>query len=126
MTFPPMATSDEFATWTFETIIDSFANNSFFEAIAPIEQATPFEIELLKNFHDKSRFIWIVRDKNKKLYLFKKKPKKIKKEWNHNYCTSSDFLAIATFSHLFKMVSWYDDEPTRISSLIATSIDGNK
>ena len=56
---------------------------------------------------------WIARDSDGRIYIYRKKPTKLKSGWNK----SSGFGQFFVFNYMFKSVKWKDDEPTRISDI---------
>lgn len=61
---------------------------------------------------------WIARDNNGKLCIYWLKPKKFLKTWSDE--CSFEYLNL--FNHLFKMVSWEDDEPWNIEDLLKLDV----
>lgn len=53
--------------------------------------------------------LWVARDKDCELYLFTKKPNKIKKVWATGDCTTD---CVRIDSDSFPDVQWEDEEPT--------------
>ena len=60
------------------------------------------------------QFKYIARDKNGFLYLYYDEPKKEEKSWY----PESDYSDLCAFNHLFKNVSWEDEEATLIQDLL--------
>ena len=64
--------------------------------------------------------MWVARDKDRTLALFKKKPSKVSsKIWSTNCLTLLP-------SHLFPSIKWEDDEPTKVVLTLKKHKDGNK
>lgn len=73
---------------------------------------TPDEKAILRNVKG---FKYIVRDKDKKLFVYEQKPVKGDFIWNF---TSVNFEPMCAFCDLFQMVQWTDDEPWKIEDLL--------
>ena len=56
---------------------------------------------------------WMVRDSDKCLYVYMKKPTKLDDGWY----ASTGFGEFFTFNHMFSAVKWEDDEPTLIKNI---------
>lgn len=61
-----------------------------------------------------SEFKYIARDKNGFLYLYVDEPTKQEKSWY----PETDYSDLCAFNHLFKNISWEDEEPTLIEDLL--------
>ena len=69
------------------------------------------------NIYRSEGFRWIIRDKNKWLYVYDTKPEKRECEWRATKPNSnSDYIEEGY--RLFPCVTWEDEEPTRITNLI--------
>lgn len=67
------------------------------------------ELIILKNIDP--TFKYIARDEDGELFLYDIKPAKSYGQWWVKGCKSCDFRC---YNHLFKDISWEDEEPTLI------------
>lgn len=61
-------------------------------------------------------FKYITRDANGKLYVFASEPRKGTSEWINEELQK--WAGLEAFNHLFKNISWEDEEPTLIEDLL--------
>lgn len=64
--------------------------------------------------NDNAPQIWIVRDSDDSLWLYRTKPEKGRSNWSENLCNSQ--LEINAF--LFPEVKWTDTEPKRVKLIL--------
>ena len=69
------------------------------------------------NIYRSEGFRWIIRDKNKWLYVYDTKPEKRECEWRATKLNSSGVFNDEGY-RLFQDIKWEDEEPTKIDDLI--------
>lgn len=97
---------------SFENIV--FNENEYLTEIWHREEIfiTPDEKAILRNIRG---FYYIARDKDKKLFVYEKKPVKGCVKWSFK---SYEFESMRAFCDLFDMVQWSDDKPWKIEDLL--------
>ena len=64
--------------------------------------------------------MWVARDENGKIYLYRKRPNKDHAQWYSNDLPRISFLRLA--DECFPEVKWSDDEPTKVKLLIDIAV----
>lgn len=67
----------------------------------------------MKEKPKKSVRMWVARDKNNKLYVYRNKPIKSVDEWKLSYGNGKIYM-LSISNELFPSVKWEDKEPTRV------------
>lgn len=67
----------------------------------------------MKEKPKKSVRMWVARDKNDKLYVYRNKPIKSVDEWKLSY-ENGKIHTLSISNELFPSVKWEDKEPTRV------------
>ena len=70
------------------------------------------EYYILKNLNTKWK--WIARDEDGRLFLYKNKPDRETSRWIDDY----KMFALNIYNHLLPCVQWEDDEPWKITKLL--------
>lgn len=82
-------------------------------------EISEFEYKILKYLADKTRHMYIARDKSGSLYLYDSEPCKSNTK---NLWIGKGTPQLTPFNKLFKFITWEDDKPTSIKDVLDNCI----